>query len=42
MIRIKKNALECVLQNEDKEVTVDDAVREGALKPLERMLELAK
>ena len=31
-----------VLQNEDKEVTVDDATRKGALKPLERMLELAK
>ncbi len=31
-----------VLQKEDKEVTVDDALRKGALKPLERMLELAK
>ena len=29
-----------VLQKEDKEVIVDDAVRKGALKPLERMLEL--
>lgn len=42
---MKLNTLEAVLsvlQKEDKEVTVDDAVREGALKPLERMLELAK
>lgn len=31
-----------VLQKEDKEVIVDDNVRKGALKPLERMLELAK
>lgn len=31
-----------VLQKEDKEVIVDDALRKGALKPLERMLELAK
>lgn len=31
-----------VLQKEDKEVVVDDNVRQGALKPLERMLELAK
>ena len=31
-----------VLQKEDKEVIVDDVVRKGALKPLERMLELAK
>ncbi len=29
-----------VLQKEDKEVIVDDALRKGALKPLERMLEL--
>lgn len=29
-----------VLQKEDKEVIVDDDVRKGALKPLERMLEL--
>ena len=29
-----------VLQKEDKEVIVDDAVRKDALKPLERMLEL--
>ena len=31
-----------VLQNEDKEVIVDDCVRNCALKPLERMLEIAK
>lgn len=31
-----------VLQNEDKEVFVQNSVCEGALKPLERMLELAK
>lgn len=31
-----------VLQNEDKEVIVDDGVRRDALLPLERMLELAK
>ena len=31
-----------VLEKEDKEVRVDDGVRAGALKPLERMLELAK
>lgn len=40
---MKLNTLETVLsvlQKEDKEVTVDDNVREGALKPLERMLEL--
>ena len=29
-----------VLQKEDKEVIVDDAVRKGALKPLDKMLEL--
>lgn len=29
-----------VLQKEDKEIIVDDIVRKGALKPLERMLEL--
>ena len=42
---MKLNTLETVLsvlQNEDKEVTVEDEVRDGALKPLERMLELAK
>ena len=42
---MKLNTLEnvlSVLQNEDKEVIVDDCVRAGALKPLERMLELAK
>ncbi len=31
-----------VLQNEDKEVVVEDSVRNGALLPLEKMLELAK
>lgn len=31
-----------VLQNEDNEVIVDDDTRKGAIKPLERMLELAK
>lgn len=44
-VDMKLNTLEAVLsvlQNEDKEVTVDDEVRDGALKPLERMLELAK
>ena len=42
---MKLNTLEAVLsvlQNEDKEVFVDDTVRKGALLPLERMLELAK
>lgn len=42
---MKLNTLESVLsvlQKEDKEVIVDDVVRKGALKPLERMLELAK
>lgn len=42
---MKLNTLESVLsvlEKEDKEVIVDDAVRKGALKPLERMLELAK
>ena len=42
---MKLNTLEAVLsvlQNEDKEVFVEDAVRIGALLPLERMLELAK
>jgi len=40
---MKLNTLESVLsvlQKEDKEVIVDDDVRKGALKPLERMLEL--
>lgn len=42
---MKLNTLESVLsvlQKEDKEVIVDDIVRKGALKPLERMLELGK
>lgn len=42
---MKLNTLETVLsvlQKEDKEIIVDDIVRKGALKPLERMLELAK
>lgn len=42
---MKLNTLETVLsvlEKEDKEVRVDDGVRAGALKPLERMLELAK
>ena len=42
---MKLNTLESVLsvlQKEDKEIIVDDIVRKGALKPLERMLELAK
>lgn len=42
---MKLNTLEAlvsVLSKEDKEVIVDENVREGALKPLERMLELAK
>lgn len=40
---MKLNTLESVLsvlQKEDKKVIVDDVVRKGALKPLERMLEL--
>ena len=40
---MKLNTLETVLsvlQKEDREVIVDDDVRKGALKPLERMLEL--
>lgn len=44
-VDMKRNTLEnilSVLQNEDKEVTVDDSVRNRALKPLERMLTLAK
>ena len=28
--------------NEDNEVIVEDNIRKGAIKPLERMLELAK
>ena len=42
---MKLNTLEAVLsvlQNEDKEVVVEDSVRIGSLLPLERMLELAK
>lgn len=42
---MKRNTLEnvlSVLQLEDKEITVDYSVRNGALRPLERMLELAK
>lgn len=42
---MKLNTLEAVLavlQNEDKEVIVDDCVRKGAMVPLERMLELAR
>ncbi len=42
---MKLNTLEAVLsvlQNEDKEVLVEDSVRIGALSPLEKMLELAK
>ncbi|MDO4460758.1 MAG: quinolinate synthase NadA [Clostridia bacterium] len=31
-----------VLEKEDKEITVDSGIREGALRPLERMLELGK
>lgn len=42
---MKSNTLEAVLSvlvKEDKEITVDSDIREGALKPLERMLELGK
>ena len=42
---MKLNTLEAVLsvlEKEDKEITVDSYIREGALKPLERMLELGK
>ena len=42
---MKLNTLESVLsvlEKEDKEITVDCFIREGALKPLERMLELGK
>lgn len=31
-----------VLEKEDREITVDSGIREGALRPLERMLELGK
>ena len=44
-VDMKRNTLEsvlAVLQKEDKQVFVDDAVRKNALIPLERMLELAK
>lgn len=42
---MKLNTLEAVLsvlEKEDREITVDRGTREGALKPLERMLELGK
>ena len=42
---MKLNTLEAVLsvlEKEDKEIVVDSSIREGALKPLERMLELGK
>lgn len=42
---MKLNTLEAVLSvlnNEDKEVIIEDSVRKGALSPLEKMLELAK
>ena len=42
---MKLNTLEAVLsvlEKEDKEIVVDSAICEGALKPLERMLELGK
>lgn len=42
---MKLNTLEAVLsvlEKEDKEITVDSRIREGALRPLERMLELGK
>ncbi len=42
---MKLNTLEAVLsvlKKEDKEITVDSQIREGALKPLEKMLELGK
>lgn len=42
---MKQNTLEAVLsvlENEDNEITVDSDVREGALKPLERMLEFGR
>ena len=42
---MKLNTLEsvlAVLEKEDKVITVDNDICEGALKPLERMLELGK
>ncbi len=42
---MKLNTIEAVLavlEKEDKEITVDSNIRDGALKPLERMLELGK
>ena len=42
---MKLNTLEAVLsvlEKEDKEIVVDSCIREGALRPLERMLELGK
>ena len=42
---MKLNTLEAVLsvlEKEDKEIVVDSNIREGALRPLERMLELGK
>ena len=42
---MKLNTLEAllaVLEKEDKEILVEESVRKGALKPLEKMLELAK
>ena len=42
---MKLNTLEAVLsvlEKEDKEIVVDSSIREGALRPLERMLELGK
>lgn len=42
---MKRNTLRsvlAVLEKEDKEITVEGPVREGALRPLERMLELGK
>ena len=42
---MKLNTLDTVLsvlKNEDKEVVIEDRVRDGALLPLEKMLELTK
>ena len=42
---MKLNTLKAVLsvlEKEDKEIVVDSSIREGALRPLERMLELGK
>ena len=42
---MKLNTLEAVLsvlEKEDKEIVVDSSIRKGALRPLERMLELGK